>query len=126
ESIGALLYACHENRLVTLKGFGEKTQKAVIESIEFLQAASGKSHFASVEEQADEFVEELKELQYVSNINLTGAIYRKDQTLESIDILVAADEVFENEFQSPVPVNLIFTTEEEFYYDLVKTSSTKE
>jgi DNA polymerase (family X) len=126
ESVGELLYACHENRLVSLKGFGEKTQQAVIQSIEFLKGAAGKAHYATVEQLADDFVEELKELQYVSNINLTGAIYRKDQTLESIDILVASDEVFENEFQSPVPVNLIFTTEEEFYYDLVKTSSTKE
>ncbi|MGZ3866191.1 MAG: PHP domain-containing protein [Bacteroidia bacterium] len=126
DSVGALLYACHENRLVTLKGFGEKTQRAVIESIEFLKGASGKSHFANVEELADGFVEELKELQYVSNISLTGAIYRKDQTLDGIDILIAADEVFENEFASPIPVNLIFTTEEEFYYELIRTSSTEE
>jgi len=126
ESVGELLYACNENRLVDLKGFGTKTQEAVKKSIEFLKAASGKSHYAAVEQLADDFVEELKELQYVSNISLTGAIYRKAQTLESIDILIAADEIFENEFKSPVPVNLIFTTEEEFYYELVKTSSTKE
>lgn len=126
ESVGALLYACNENRLVTLKGFGVKTQEAVKKSIEFLQGASGKMHYAAVEELADGFVEELKELQYVSNISLTGDVYRKAQTLEQIDILVAADEAFENEFASPVPVNLIFTTEEEFYYDLVKTSSTSE
>jgi len=126
ESVGALLYACNENRLVTLKGFGAKTQESVKKSIEFLEGASGKVHYANVEEMAEGFVDELKELQYVSNISLTGAIYRKAQTLESIDILVAADEVFENEFQSPLPVNLIFTTEEEFYYELVKTSSTPE
>lgn len=126
ESVGELLYACNENRLVSLKGFGAKTQDGVKASIEFLQSASGKAHYFAVEELANNFVEELKELQYVSNISLTGAIYRKAPTLESIDILVAADEVFENEFQSPLPVNLIFTTEEEFYYELVKTSSTNE
>jgi len=126
ESVGALLYACNENRLVTLKGFGAKTQESVKSSIEFIQAASGKAHYATVEEMADNFVEELKELQYVSNISLTGHIYRKSQTLEQIDILVASEEVFENEFESPLPVNLIFTTEEEFYYDLVRTSSTKQ
>jgi len=126
ESVGALLYACNENRLVTLKGFGAKTQESVKKSIEFLQAASGKAHYATVEEMAENFVEELKELQYVSNISLTGNIYRKAQTLEQIDILVASEEVFENEFESPLSVNLIFTTEEEFYYDLVRTSSTKQ
>lgn len=126
ESVVELLYACNENRLVSLKGFGAKTQESVKKSIEFLQGASGKSHFAAIESIAEGFVEELKELQYVSNISLTGAVYRKEQVVESIDILVAADEVFENEFQSPVPVNLHFTTEEEFYFDLVRTSSTKE
>lgn len=35
ESVGELLYACNENRLVTLKGFGEKTQKLIRDSIEF-------------------------------------------------------------------------------------------
>ena len=126
ESPGELLYACYENRLVDLKGFGQKTQQSIKQSIEFMQSASGKVHYAAVEELADNFLEELKELQYVSNISLTGDIYRKCEILSSIDILVAADEVFENEFKSPIPVNLIFTTEETFYYDLVKTSSTKE
>ncbi len=126
ESVGELLYACNENRLISLKGFGAKTQQGVKESIEFLQAASGKAHYATVEELADNLVEELKELQYVSNISLTGDIYRKAQTLEKIDILISADEIVESEFESPIPVNLIQVNEEEFYYELVKTSSTKE
>jgi len=126
ESPGELLYACHENRLVDLKGFGQKTQESIKQSIEFMQTASGKAHYAAVEELADAFVEELKELQCVSNISLTGDIYRKNETLKSIDILIASDEVFEHEFKSPLPVNLIFVTEEEFYYELVKTSSSPE
>src|ERR1700733_10782805 len=35
ESIGELLYACQENRLMLYKGFGEKTQLNVREAIEF-------------------------------------------------------------------------------------------
>ena len=35
ESLGELLYACNENRLTLYKGFGEKTQKNIKESIEF-------------------------------------------------------------------------------------------
>ena len=35
ESIGELLYACKENRLKLYKGFGEKTQQQVIDTIEF-------------------------------------------------------------------------------------------
>jgi DNA polymerase (family 10) len=35
ESLGELLYACNENRLLLYKGFGEKTQQNIKESIEF-------------------------------------------------------------------------------------------
>src|ERR1700730_15348573 len=35
ESVGELLYACNENRLLLYKGFGEKTQKNIRETIEF-------------------------------------------------------------------------------------------
>src|SRR5215471_8223056 len=35
ESIGELLYACNENRLLLYKGFGEKAQNNIRDSIEF-------------------------------------------------------------------------------------------
>jgi DNA polymerase (family 10) len=35
ESVGELAYACHENRLILLSGFGEKTQRDVLEKLEF-------------------------------------------------------------------------------------------
>lgn len=52
ESIGELLYACNENRLVSLSGFGEKTQQQIIKSIEFLQSNQGKQHYYEAEELA--------------------------------------------------------------------------
>ena len=52
ESIGELLYACNENRLVELKGFGEKTQDLVRKNIEFKMSNAGKFHYAAAEETA--------------------------------------------------------------------------
>ena len=46
ESVGELLYACNENRLTLYKGFGEKTQANVQESIEFYQSQQGHFLFA--------------------------------------------------------------------------------
>lgn len=40
-SLGELEYACQENRLVELKGFGKKTQDSVLEQIEKLRAQAG-------------------------------------------------------------------------------------
>jgi DNA polymerase (family 10) len=49
ESIGELLYACQENRLLLYKGFGEKTQTNVRETIEFYLKNQGSHLYADVE-----------------------------------------------------------------------------
>ena len=50
ESIGELLYACNENRLTLYKGFGEKTQKSIQESIEYFLKNIGSYLYAQIEE----------------------------------------------------------------------------
>ena len=49
ESVGELLYACNENRLLLFKGFGEKTQLNVQESIEFYMKNQGSHLYAETE-----------------------------------------------------------------------------
>lgn len=41
ESMGELAYACEENRLTALKGFGEKTQSNILNNIRFLEQQKG-------------------------------------------------------------------------------------
>src|SRR5579859_5554605 len=54
ESVGELLYACQENRLMLYKGFGEKTQAGVREAIEFRLRHIGSHLFADIESYAGE------------------------------------------------------------------------
>jgi len=54
ESLGELLYACNENRLLLYKGFGEKTQQNIKESIEFYLSNQGSYLFAQIEKYAAE------------------------------------------------------------------------
>lgn len=49
-SIGELEYACKENRLVELKGFGEKTQASILSAIETWNAAQGKCRLPLAQE----------------------------------------------------------------------------
>ena len=53
ESVGELLYACKENRLKLYKGFGEKTQQNVIETIEFYLKSKGSFLFSQVDLMAE-------------------------------------------------------------------------
>lgn len=88
ETIGELLYACHENRLAKLKGFGEKTQDSVIQSIEYYQSNQGKFRYAAVADIADNLVSQLIATSPNTNISLCGSIRRKCNVVEGIEILV--------------------------------------
>ena len=60
ESLGELQYACNENRLIDLKGFGAKTQQSILENIAFLQLSQGKFHYARIIDLALSAVNDLK------------------------------------------------------------------
>lgn len=92
ESVGELLYACYENRLVDLKGFGEKTQQQVIESIEFMQANASKFHYAKLEPFALQLVELIEKSGVAEKVSLTGEIRRRCIELEKIELLVATND----------------------------------
>src|SRR6187549_3710676 len=76
ESPGELLYACNENRLVELKGFGSKTQEQVRKAIEFSMNNKGLFHYAAIEQAAFDIVKNLEETGWFVNVSLTGDIRR--------------------------------------------------
>lgn len=125
ESVGELLYACDENRLISLKGFGAKTQAEVKKKIEFHQVNKGKFHYAAVEETAEQLVEALKEKYDTESVSLTGSIRRKCEVIEVVDILIATDEEVRLTADLSVEVNIIKCQEESFYKSLFETTATK-
>ena len=129
ESIGELLYACNENRLVDLKGFGAKTQELVRKGIEFKFASAGKFHYAAVEETALRLVDFLKQKLNTQFVSLTGSLRRKCEVIEQIEILIAVSETpdisdFDNANQ--IPVIFILCEEKNFYTQLFITTGTDE
>lgn len=125
ESVTELLYACHENRLIELKGFGLKTQNSIIQSIEFRLNNSGKFHYAYAEKIGDAIIQQLKK--HTDLVSYTGAMHRKCEIIEEIDILIG-NEFIDTDDISPlsIPVNFIKVNEAVFYRQLVETSSTRE
>lgn len=76
ESPGELLYACNENRLAELKGFGEKTQQKIIEAIGFLQANQGRFLFTQANHHARTLITEIKKQVPKSQSEITGELRR--------------------------------------------------
>ena len=89
---GELLMACQENRLVELKGFGMKTQKALQEQLEFYFASRGQVHYAYVIDEANELLVLLQDRFSQSLVELTGEIRRKMPIVNAIEILTTASK----------------------------------
>ncbi len=87
ESVGELLYACNENRLSTLKGFGEKTQESVKTNIEFKMANSSKKHYATVEPFVTNLIENIRKAAPKIKVDVVGDFRRKAEVLDNIEIL---------------------------------------
>lgn len=128
ESIGELLYACNENRLVGLKGFGEKTQNSIRESIEFKLANTQKHHYATIETLVKPLLTALK-TQSDLLVEPLGQVRRKCEVIDRIDVLVGGTKTIDTteiESKIPLPIHYHVCTANEFYYQLVALTATSE
>ncbi|PWV49563.1 DNA polymerase/3'-5' exonuclease PolX [Chitinophaga sp. S165] len=89
ETLGELLYACNENRLTLLKGFGAKTQDAVKQSIEFYFSNQGRYLYAQAEALALSFEKELQQLLSPAAVSLTGQFRRNENIIDEIELVAA-------------------------------------
>ncbi len=97
ESLGELEYACQENRLVTLKGFGAKTQESVLQNIVYFKQNLGFHLWAEVEVFANSIVAQLQK-NYPDNLfSLTGDIRRQNETVEYVELVTDLDKIEINE-----------------------------
>ena len=76
ESIGELWYACNENRLTELSGFGTKTQEDLKKKIEYFQKSRNKKLYADIEASIGVVLDQLKNTLPDAKIEITGAIRR--------------------------------------------------
>jgi DNA polymerase (family 10) len=88
-SIGELEYACIENRLVGLPGFGAKTQEKILAGIRQLKRRQGFHLYANVIEEADRILEAVRAMAGVTRADLAGEIRRRVEIVQSIALVVA-------------------------------------
>ena len=89
ESLGELLYACNENRLMLLKGFGQKTQDSVKQSIEFYFSNRDRFLYAEVEALSVAIGKELQQLLAPAAVSLTGHVRRNEVIIDEIELVAA-------------------------------------
>lgn len=88
ESPGELWYACHENRLIELSGFGPKTQADVMDKLRFYFEHRHHHLFANVEALNDLILSELKKRIGADDVVVTGGMRRADPVISQLEFLV--------------------------------------
>jgi len=119
ESMGELLYACQENRLLHYKGFGEKTQEAVVQSIQFILQHQGHFLFAEIETIFPLIDNYLSQLFGKENIAVTGSFRRQLPTIEELAyVILAQKESSKSKFETAQPPALLEEEENSLLYQL--------
>ncbi len=90
--IAELRQACLENRLLSLKGFGEKTQKKILEGIEFRGRHEGQYLLSAVVPEARRIAAHLGECRQVLRADVAGSLRRWKEVVRDIDLLAASED----------------------------------
>lgn len=91
KTVGELEYACIENRLVELPGFGEKTQKKILEGIQFIKQFSGKHLFMDAYLDAILLKQYLIDSGLIIRCEIAGSLRRRKEIVKDIDILATTE-----------------------------------
>jgi DNA polymerase (family 10) len=87
ESIGELLYACEENRLINYKGFGAKTQQSIQDSLNYYLQNQGSFLYQQVQETVAQ-IENALNIQFPTEQHqISGHFKRQMETLDFLDIV---------------------------------------
>jgi DNA polymerase (family 10) len=89
KSIGELEYACLENRLIDLSGFGIKSQEKIQKGIEQVKKYSNLHLISHIRIEADKLYQSLKNFPGVHRCELAGSLRRWKETAKDIDIVIS-------------------------------------
>jgi len=80
--------AAKKGKIAPLFGFGEKTEKNILEGIEFLKRSKGRFLLGDILPKVKEIKEKLESLKEVKKIDVAGSLRRMKETIGDVDFLV--------------------------------------
>jgi DNA polymerase (family 10) len=84
--------ALHSGKIAKLKGFGEKSQERILKGIGFSKNNNGRFILGFIEPEIETIRDRLANLNGVKEINITGSIRRRKETVGDADILIISDK----------------------------------
>jgi len=92
RTLGELEYACIENRLRDLQGFGEASQEKILAGIDLIRRNAGRFHQHLLQGEAARVLEIVRGTAGVLRAEIGGSVRRKAETSSSIEIVAVADD----------------------------------
>ncbi|MBI3534498.1 MAG: PHP domain-containing protein [Deltaproteobacteria bacterium] len=144
HSVRELEYACKENRLLKLKGFGGKIQNNIIKEIKRLKSNDGKVKLVDPIVYSETFLKALRQQLSVNTgdfqVSETGEIRRKCEILTKLEYLIGLQKAsgsllkiiseFKNQYVKsnpfPVVIQIHIVDTDVFAYELFKTTGSEE
>jgi DNA polymerase (family 10) len=89
KTVGELEYACLENRLVDLQGFGQKSQEKILLGIQQVKRYQGQYLYAEVIKPAREVLKKILSHHKVIRGDLAGSLRRKMEVVRNINLVLS-------------------------------------
>jgi DNA polymerase (family 10) len=135
SSVGELEYACRENRLLKLKGFGEKVQQKILDGISFMKTTQGQQRLDEAFRCAEMLLPMLTAAAQGLRVSETGELRRRLETVSRLQFLVEgkehqgrindALEKFRATSGCKIEVEVLRAPKERFGYELARTTATE-
>lgn len=92
QTIEELKKACEAGRIASLKGFGAKTEKNILDAISHIEVYQKRHLWWSAWNEAELILEALRRVKGVKKAEITGSLRRKLETIGDLDLLAAATD----------------------------------
>lgn len=89
SSVGELEYACQENRLLALEGFGQKNQEKVLQGIAFYKKSRESTLYCDAVDEATRRLAALRNISGVLRAELAGDMRRQCEVVRRADFVAA-------------------------------------
>ncbi len=96
STVGELEYACIENRLIELHGFGKTTQEKILKGIGYYRKGMGLHLLNTALGEAEKLLSTLTSNKNVIRTNIAGSIRRRKEVIRDIDLVASVKPGHEN------------------------------
>ena len=90
--LATLEKSANTHQIAQLAGFGEKTEKNILQGINFLKKTKSRFTLGEILPLTEEILKKLEKLKQIDQISLAGSVRRMKETINDVDILITAKD----------------------------------